>query len=72
MGAVRGVDLSGCGAKMIVIGIVGACGGTTGLAVGWDYQDMDGDGIRNGIDADVDGDGVANQHDIYPLNPYYW
>lgn len=56
----------------LLIMMLNSCGGTTGLAIGWDYQDMDGDGIRNGIDADVDGDGVSNHNDLYPLNPYVW
>jgi hypothetical protein len=50
--------------------IITGCGGPTGLSVGWDYQDLDGDHIQNGVDLDVDGDGVLNEHDLYPLNYY--
>jgi hypothetical protein len=46
-----------------------SCGAATSLAVGWDYQDQDGDGIRNGIDADIDGDGYLNVDDPWPKDP---
>ena len=59
-------------ALTFAIGLLGSCGGATGLAVGWDYQDMDGDGIRNGIDADIDGDGVPNHLDVWPHDWRYW
>jgi hypothetical protein len=59
---------------VVLFGLLAAgCSPTdTGLAVGWDYQDLDGDHIRNGIDTDVDGDGVLNTHDVWPLNGNAW
>ena len=64
----RGIIVVIC---LALLAAVTGCSPTeTGLSVGWDYQDMDGDGVRNGIDVDVDGDGVLNEHDVYPLNPY--
>ena len=53
-------------------GLFASCGATHGMEVGWDWQDVDGDGIRNGIDIDVDGDGVINTQDVWPLNPALW
>lgn len=47
-------------------------GGSTGFEVGWDYQDMDEDGVRNGLDADIDGDGYLNEHDTYPHDWRYY
>jgi hypothetical protein len=57
---------------ILMLTILGSCGGATGLAVGWDYQDMDGDGVRNGIDADIDGDGVPNYLDVWPHDWRYY
>ena len=38
----------------------------------WNYQDMDGDGERNGIDADIDGDTIPNYLDYYPYDGTRW
>lgn len=56
-----------------VLWLLASCGASSSWpGLGWDYQDMDGDGIRNGIDPDIDGDGWSNENDIYPLNAYYY
>jgi hypothetical protein len=57
---------------VLVGAIITGCSPTThGLAIGWDFQDLDGDGIINRDDADLDGDGWLNHNDTHPQNNLY-
>jgi predicted small secreted protein len=52
--------------------LISGCSPTThGLGVGWDFQDLDGDGVINRDDTDLDGDGWLNWDDTHPQNNLY-